>query len=48
MKLSLSYYFKITAYGNKVDTLTDLTQEMYTNMKCLNAQNVYKHLASNA
>lgn len=29
------YHFKITFYGNKGDTITDLTQEMYGNLKCV-------------
>uniref|UniRef100_A0A0E9XYK0 Uncharacterized protein n=1 Tax=Anguilla anguilla TaxID=7936 RepID=A0A0E9XYK0_ANGAN len=25
----------MTSYGNKLDTLIDLTQEMYGNMRCV-------------
>lgn len=28
--MSLNYYFKIISYGNNVDNLSDLTQDMVT------------------
>lgn len=35
INLALSCYFEMTSRGSKEDTLTDLTQELNVNMKCV-------------